>query len=114
MVVVYDTLNRVLTIIDDLEDSEEQLDTYFALYLPSNLNRYTPETMCAVILTSDENDESLDTAFVKQHNLANIIDLESTQSIVLHARMQRPDIDGDGLVKAFNYYLDNDAYLHFD
>jgi hypothetical protein len=64
----------------------------------------------------DEEDEYFQEAksFILEYNLRFVSSAQTFQSVVLNARLQKANVSLSELVKAFNFYIDNDAYIDLD
>ncbi len=68
----------------------------------------------AAILSCEEDFEEDDIKLLQRFGLVYLLELGLVHSIVEHAKWKRPNASAQDLVNAVDYYLDNDAFMHFD
>lgn len=97
------SLGEVLDSVDDLTWDD-------ALYLAGEYP-WTADSLAAV-LDPDEIENEVDEPFiVRQYGLRYVLDMQSVHAIVIHARQETTTPDIDYLLRAFNHYCKNDAFM---
>ena len=101
-------LGDLLFKIDAIEDPS---DGCYMLYAQDD--HLVEGTWSAVILSRHEEDEDFVPSVATEKNLYPIAILTDVQSVVRVAYRDNPTIGSADLVRALNYYLDNDAFIDF-
>ncbi len=84
-----------------------------ALFMPPDRPR-SLDTPCIVHDADDVEDDDLDLPNVAiSHAFDYVIGIQTVQSIVENARLQKADASIDDLFNAFEYYLGHDAFITF-
>jgi hypothetical protein len=84
----------------------------YSLYLPAD-GLWDKNSRCCVLDPEDCEEEDDEPVFARQNGLKYALSVNTVQQIVDNAREQIPDVDIDGLMEAFFYYYDNDAFIEF-
>lgn len=100
---------RILATLGETLDGIEELPWNHALYLPSD-GDWDRDTTCAVLDPDDCDDDEDAPETARNLGLEYALSVQAVQSIVKNAR-QKGIADGAGVLKAFHYYFENDAFL---
>ena len=116
---VADTLRTLGELLRDVD----ALDWKHATYLPysdawigdDGYIQWTASTPCAVLDPQESETDKPDDAppFAKKHGFNYALGISEVKDIVANARLQRPNVDAEGLVEAFMHYIDHDAFIVF-
>jgi hypothetical protein len=101
-------LEALYTIVQILTNAE-QLSWRYDLYI-EDTQEITPSTPVAVI-DADKYDDPEDIPFAQDNNLRYALTISTTQDIIRNAHLQRPEASTSDLIQAFQYYLENDAFI---
>jgi hypothetical protein len=96
-----------------LRDVLRNVDTLpwdHGVYLPAN-GQWGESSPAAVLDPDDASDDEEEPAFAQAHGLRYALDISTLQDIVANAREQQQDMDLSGLLRAFLYYYENDAFI---
>jgi hypothetical protein len=104
------TLAKLLATIDTQpgHDAPDQI-----IYVEDKEDPISADTGCFVISVPADPSLTLDD-IIGIGNLLALCDMDEARDIVDVARIEKPGATPEDLVNAFNYYLDNDAYLTFE
>jgi hypothetical protein len=100
-------LGELLKKIADVRDPSEV--GCYMLYARDDL--LDENSWCAIILSFHEEDEDFVPQVAEEKNLYPLAILTQVQSVIRVAYRDKPQANSAELVKALNYYLDNDAFL---
>jgi hypothetical protein len=98
--------------LEEILKTADELPWNYALYL-SQEKPWNRDTLCTVLNPNNCEDEDEEPPFAKQHAFIYGLGINDVQDIVNNAKQQEAEIGIDGLVKAFLYYYDNDAFIEF-
>jgi hypothetical protein len=97
------TLNELLSHVD-------KLNWTYVLYLPTN-ETWTEKTVCAILESEEDEISNEAKNYISHHNLRYILDIQTIQSIVSNAKLQKHDASIQDFFQAFLYYHKNDAFI---
>lgn len=107
-------MNDNVTLIDVLKNPD-QFDWRYALYLPTENWSLTTR---ALVLDPDDvdnpEDPDDDPILAKQAGFKYVLMMQDVDSILQNALAQNPSLPDDELLLAFNYFMNNDAFINFD
>ncbi|KAI9133240.1 hypothetical protein [Acaryochloris sp. CCMEE 5410] len=84
-----------------------------ALYLPKN-GDWQLSSVCAVLIRNqDREDIDEEPKFAVVNDLRYVLQFSDVQGIVCNAKQQLPNANEDELFRAFEFYVDNDAFIDF-
>ena len=103
-------MDRILTVRELLAGDEPPLDHW--VLLPDE-PKWQLDTRCAIV-EGDELDEPEDHPLAAEHALIGCaIGTNEVQDIIANAKEQIAAPSPDQLLAAFEYYIDNDAFIDF-
>jgi len=85
----------------------------FALYLPRNSD-WSLQTPAQVLDPNDCGDDEEDPPFATANGLRYTLGIQDIQSIVENAQRQIPSPSLEDLLRAFQHYFQNDAFIQFN
>jgi hypothetical protein len=93
----------------------EAIDSFpwdYMIYV-SHQYPWNENTLCLVLDPTDNDSDNPDEEplVAKQLGLKEALGVSETQEIVINLKSQTPNIKASDLVKAFNYYFANDAFM---
>ena len=108
------SMNDRLLTLKQILSNPETFSWDFALYMNGSPN-WSEDAVCAVLDPDDSEDPGkIPPMFAKEHGLRYILDMASVQDIVSNAGQQIVNPSMQTLVKAFNYYVEFDAFEELD
>ena len=102
-----------ILIFSDVLDRANEFPWDEALFLPEKGN-WSLDSSCTVMSLDDCEDDEENPKFAVDNGLTYALTIHELQGIVLNARQQRRDCSLEGLLEAFLYYYEYDAYLAFE
>lgn len=86
----------------------------YVLYL-SHQHPWNENTLCLVLdpTDNDSDDPDEEPLVARQLGLKATLGVSETQEIVANAKSQGPNVNAPDLIRAFNYYYTNDAFIEF-
>ena len=106
----YKMKNPTLKNLGHVLENVDSFPTEYALYIGKS-DEWIPGDTCAVLNPDDADEESNEPEFEIRHDMSYGLGMDSVLDIVENAREQGVS-DQKGLVKALNFYYDNDAFIH--
>ncbi|MCW2256720.1 hypothetical protein M2263_002811 [Providencia alcalifaciens] len=84
-----------------------------ALYLPKNTSSWSLDTIAMIEDPDnvDSDDPDADPEVIKEANYRYVLSIQTLQSIVSNARLQKMSVTEKELFQCFIYFFSNDAYL---
>jgi hypothetical protein len=105
-------VEKIITLAKVLENANE-LPWEYALYLSPKEKPWHLNSRGAVLNLDNCEEDEEDPIFARQNGLIYTLNISNIQDVVDNAKQQKPDIDIDGLLKAFLYYYNHDAFIEF-
>jgi len=84
----------------------------YALFIGGDFP-FNYDSACAVLDPNDSDDPDTDPDYAIQHGLRYALSAQDARGVVENAMAQKKDTDIKDLVKAFNHYYENDAFITF-
>ena len=112
------TMEEIINLLKEKYKSEGEE----ALYADSDWHIYVSDdellltTVCCVTAPPDfdeETDEEIIPDFAVENGMDGSILPEIFQDVIITAISQKEDVTNEELIKALNYYLDNDNFMTF-
>ena len=112
------TMEEIINFLTEKYKSEGEE----ALYEDSDWHIYVsddellPTTVCCITAPPDfdeETDEEIIPEFAVENEMDGSILPEIFQDVIISAISQKEDVTNEELIKALNYYLDNDNFMTF-
>lgn len=105
-------LGRLGDLIERVNEFVEPADGMYCLYVPEDQQSSLDEnTECGLMLFLTEDDDDFVPDEAKERNWVNVSDIRMMQDVLDVAHRVHPHPTQHYLVKALEYYMDNDAFM---
>lgn len=91
----------------------EKYPHYYVLFIGGR-RPFKPDNPCAVLDPHETDDPDDDPPFAVKHKLRSRLSVHTVRQILMNARVQRPRLSTEELLKALNYYYRHDAFISFE
>lgn len=101
-------------IVQEVEQIINPGDGFYVLHVPIEGDIIDENTECFIILSYHIEDEKFMSLFAEKHGLNPYCEVSFAQHIVQAAKQEKPNILPADLVRALEFYIEHDAFMHFD
>ena len=96
---------KLINVLREIKEYPDECDLYMKDEFP-----WSAATPCAVLSTRDLFPEE-DPPFAVEKGLRHGLSVQQAQDMVSNAKEQKRQLTDEEIIRAFNYYYDNDAYV---
>jgi hypothetical protein len=103
---------KIETLAEALEDIDKRPWNH-ALFVEGACP-WRGDSRCAVLDPDESDDAEEDPPFATEHGLTYVLTMADAQSVAKNVKQQMPSAGPRDLVRAFNFYVRNDAFIRIN